>query len=515
MRRTLDIMRRDDGNIRDGISGGGGEVVIPPINLYYIYNTSGSSAYRAGTGNGFRGSSTSTTAVVVYIEPGFTAASGVLAGYGDVGGTGHSWDFQIYSDGTKYAIRPRLRTTTGTENGAAYRIQASDVGTILTCVATFDGTYLRTYVNGCLVGTAVISGTFTAVGTQRFAILNNNPLSNATLNTEKVGFVGCLTANSILTPTQINTWHNDTVASVDGMPPVFPGGVTVNRYIANSAFDDPSTNDAANSFLDTVGSVTVAQVVANTQGVASVLASAYSTEIAVPALRFPSGSDNFETINHAIGNSGTPYTVNLLVHTSYAPNTGSNEGVLCYRLAVSRGWGIRRMNSTGDLDFFTYDGGANLVHTGTDVGTTGETVRNRTRLITASHDGSNLRLYADGAAVGGTTTCTGYTAPDSSDALCVGDTPTLNIPFLSGAVVGFSIVEGTAWTETEHDALLASVLAANDMVDNATYPATAVWAASDNTAVGNWLDIAGGNSITKVGTPVLVYVARSRFGTET
>ena len=516
MRRTLDIMRRDDGNIRDGISGGGGEVVIPPINLYYIYNTSASSAYRAATGAGFRGSSTSTTAVVAYIEPGFTAASGVLAGYGDAGGTGHSWDFQIYSDGTKYAIRPRLRTTTGTENGAAYRIQASDVGTILTCVATFDGTYLRTYVNGCLVGTAVISGTFTAVGTQRFAILNNNPLSNATLNTEKVGFVGCLTANSILTPTQINTWHNDTVASVDGMPPVFPGGVTVNRYIANSAFDDPSTNDAANSFLDTVGSVTVAQVVANTQGVASVLASAYSTEIAVPALRFPSGSDNFETVNHAIGNSTTPFTINVLAHTSYAPNTGSNEGILTYRQnGALRGWGVRRLNSTGALDFFVFDGTAALVSLGTTYTTTSETTRNRTHLITVSHDGLLLRCYVDGAAVGGTTACVGYTVPTSADSLCVGDTPGTNLPFLSGNVVGFSIVEGTAWTETEHDALLASVLAAGDMVDDATYPATAVWQASDNVAVGNWNDIAAGNAITKVGTPVLVYVAKSRFGTET
>ncbi len=515
MRRTLDIMRRDDGNIRDGISGGGGEVVIPPINLYYIYNTSASSAYRAATGAGFRGSSTSTTAVVVYIESDFTAASGVLAGYGNTGGTGHSWDFQIYSDGTKYAIRPRLRTTSGQEVGAAYRIQASDVGKILTCVATFDGTYLRTYVNGCSVGAVVIAGTFTAVGTERFTILNNNPLSNPTLNTENVGFIGCLTANSVLTPAQINTWHNDSIASVDGMPVVFPGGVTVNRYIANSAYSDPAVNDAAANFQDTVGAVTVAQVVADTQGVAVVTAAEFPAETAVPAFRL-TGADNFETVNHAIGNSTTPYTVNVLVHTSYAPNTGSNEGIVTYRQnGVSRGWGVRRLNSTGNLDFFTYDGGAALVSLGTTYVTTGETVRNRTHLVTVSHDGSLLRCYVDGAAVGGTTACVGYTVPTSADSLCVGDTPGTSLPFLSGNVVGFSIVEGTAWTETQHDALLVSVLAAGDMVDNATYPATAVWQASDNVAVGDWNDIAAGNTITKVGTPVLVYVAKSRFGTET
>lgn len=515
MRRLLDIMRRDDGATFDGQAGTGEPPVIPPTELYYIYNTSGSSAYRAATGAGFRGSSTSTTAVVVYIESDFTAASGALAGYGNTGGTGHSWDFQIFSDGTKYAIRPSLRTTSGAERGAAYRLAASDVGKILTCVATFDGTYLRHYVNGCIVGTVVISGTYTPVGTERFAILNNNPLSNPTLNTENVGFIGCLTANSVLTPAQINTWHNDTVASLDGMPPVFPGGVTVNRWIANSAFDDPSVNDAAANFQDTVGSVTVAQVVADTQGVAVATVADYIAETAVPAFRL-TGSDNFETVNHAIGNSTTPYTVNVLVHTSYAPNTGSNEGVLTYRQnGVSRGWGVRRINSTGNLDFFTYDGGANIVSLGTTYVTTGETVRNRTHLITASHDGSNLRFYVDGAAVGGTTTCTGYTVPTSADSLCVGDTAGTNLPFLSGNIVGFSIVEGTAWTETQHDALLASVLAGNDMVDDATYPATAVWQASDNTAIGNWTDIAAGNAITKVGTPVLVYVARSRFGTET
>lgn len=514
MRRTLGIMRRDDGNIRDGISGGGGGAA-PPLELYYIYNTSASSAYRAATGAGFRGSSTSTTAVVVYIESDFTAASGVLAGYGNATGASHSWDFQIYSDGTKYAIRPRLRTTSGAENGAAYRIQTSDVGKILTCVATFDGTYLRTYVNGCSVGAVVIAGTFTAVGTERFTILNNNPLSNPTLQSENVGFIGCLTANSVLTPVQINTWHNDSIASVDGMPVVFPGGVTVNRWIANSAYSDPAVNDAAANFQDTVGSVTVAQVVADTQGVASTLASNYVTETAVPAFRF-TGSDNFETVDHAIGDSATPFTVNLLVHTSYAPNVGTNEGILTYRQnGAGRGWGIRRINSTGALDFFVLDGGAGVQAVGTSYTTTSETTRNRTHLVTASHDGSDLRFYVDGSAVGGATACAGYTVPDNTDSLCVGDTPGTNLPFLSGAVVGFSIVEGSAWTETEHDALLASVLAANDMVDNATYPATAVWAASDNIAVGDWNDTAAGNAITKVGTPILVYVAGSRFGTET
>lgn len=514
MRRTLDIMRRDDGTGRDGISGGYGSNAPPPITLRYITNTSGASAYRAATGAGFRGSSTSTTAVVVYVSGSFTAATGVIAGYGATSGASHSWDFHIALDGAKYGIRPRLRTSAGQEVGRYYRIQTSDLGKVLRCVATFDGTYLRHYVNGCEVGATVISGTYTSVGTQRFAMLNNNPLSDPLLDTENVGLISVLTANSVMTPEQIKTWDDDTLASLDAEPPVFPGGITVNRWVASDAYDDPSTNDAADFFTDTVSAVNVQQVVAGTQAVASIDNSYYLQETRVPAFRL-TGANNFETVNHSIGNSSTPFTVNLLVHVHYAPNTGSNEGIISYRQnGVTRGWGLRRINSTGGIDAFVFDGSASLVET-SDFTTTSDANKNRTHLFTASHDGSNLRLYCDGSAVGSAVAITGYTAPSSADSLIIGDTAGTNLPFLSGSVVGFSIVEGSAWTETEHDALFASILAANDMVDDATYPATAVWAASDNTAVGNWTDIAGGNAITKVGTPTLVYVARSRFGAET
>lgn len=514
MRRTLDIMRRDDGNVRDGISGGG-SAGPPPVSMYYIQNADASSCYRGSTGAGFRGSSTSTTAVVVYIDPTFTAASGVLGGYGTVSSTGHSWDFQIFSDGSKYSIRPRLRTTSGQELGPTYRIQASDLGTILTCVATFDGTYLRFYVNGCEVGMTVITGTYTPGATQRMCMLNNNLLTDPVLNTEKVGIVAMLTANSILTPSQINTWHNETIASVDGDPPVFPGGVTVNRWVASDAYDDAQVGDAANGFLDTVGSVTLQQVVAETQTVTSVLASAYSTEVSVPAFRL-TGANNFEEAGHAIGQSATPWTVNLLAHFSTAPNVGTNEGVLSYRQNGSTtGWGIRRINSTGAIDCFAFNSGGTLVAHGTQFTTTAEAVKHRTHLVTFSHDGTDLRMYVNGAAVGAATACGGYNAPAGGDSLAVGDTAGTNLPFLSGNIVGFSIVEGTAWGETEHDALWTLVQASGEMEDDATYPATEYWKASSNLAVGDWEgEKAADTEITKVGTPVITYVAKSRMGSE-
>lgn len=478
----------------------------PDVN-FAIPVVSGAQSFRTPAASGFAGSTSMTVGVVMYFDNVAPASGGTIVGYGKPSTDNAGWGLVLASDTEKYIIRPVLGTASGLQTGRGFRVQAADLDKLHVIVFTYDGTNLRTYLDGAEVAWSLPAATIGVNNGLRLGV-HTNGSDDDDLGWSASGVRALVCGTGVLTPTQVKTWTETIQADILKEVPNFPVITTVSRYTADAVME---TNP--NEWDDQVGSVdlqTSSDVVTFT-----VNNSQQHEEILVPAFRFTS-SAGFEEVNHDIGDSDAPFTVNVLLHTSYTPSTGS-EGILSYRQnGANRGWGFRRINSTGDIDGFVFNGSAALVASGTGAGTTGNTVKDRTHLITLSHDDSNTRLYMDGSQIGSATACSGYTLPDNSDSLGVGDTPGTNLPFLSGVVVGLSIVEGEAWLETEHDALWTSILSANDMVDDATYPATEVWKASDNLAVGDWEGSKAANTeITKVGTPVVVYVARSRFGTET
>lgn len=479
-----------------------------PVTSFSIPVVSGTQQFRTPAASGFAGSTSMTVGVVMYFDNVAPASGGTIVGYGKPSADNAGWGLQLASDTEKYIIRPVLGTGSGVQAGRGFRVQTADLDKLHVIVFTYDGTNLRTYLDGAEVAWSLPAATIGVNAGLRLGVHTNGSDDDA-LGWSASGVRALVCGTGVLTPTQVKTWTETIQTDLLKAVPNFPSITTVSRYTADNVME---TNP--NEWDDQVGSVDL-------QTSSDVVTFDVSTaiqheETLVPAFRF-TGSNVFSKVAHAIGDADAPWTVNVLVHTSYTPATGSNEGIATYRAnGVSRGWGIRRVNSTGVIDGFAFNGGATLVASGTGAGTTANTVKDRTHLITFSHDDSDIRLFMDGSQIGTATTCAGYTVPSVADSLEIGDTPGTNLPFLSGVVVGFSIVEGEAWLEAEHDSLWASVQAANNMTDDATYPATEVWKASDNLAVGDWEGSkTSTNEITKVGTPVITYVARSRFGTET
>lgn len=481
--------------------------ITDPATSFSIPVVSGAQRFRTPAASGFAGSTSMTVGVVMYFDNVAPASDGTIVGYGKPATDSAGWGLVLASDTAKYEIRPVLGTASGVQTGRGFRVQTADLDKLHVIVFTYDGTTLRTYLDGAEVAWSLPSATIGINAGLRLGV-HTNGSDDDDLGWSASGVRALVCGTGVLTPTQVKTWTETIQADLLKAVPNFPSITTVSRYTADNVME---TN--LNEWDDQVGSVdlqTSSDVVTF-----DVESDIQHEETLVPAFRF-TGVDNFEEVAHSIGQSATPWTVNLLAHYSYAPNTGSNEGMISYRQNGSTtGWGFRRINSTGAIDCFAFNSGGSLVAHGTQFTTTADAVKNRTHLVTFSHDGSNLRMYANGAAVGAATACGGYNAPAGGDYLSVGDTAGTNLPFLSGNILGFSIVEGTAWQETEHDALWASIQAADDMVDDATYAATEVWKASDNLAVGDWEGSKAANTeITKVGTPVITYVARSRFGAE-
>lgn len=401
-----------------------------------------------------------------------------------IDGRGGSAGWAIYADAGTNTIRGFIYNSGPTIVEAPhYNVISGDVGKTLQYVMTYDGTTVRSYINGAQIGVGTPTTGYATPASQGLTI---GAQGGATLPSEWHQPVALAADLSVATAGQIATLWTDTQAALD--VPDLPTGGT--KFLASDW-----AGGAAAWASDGTTSLTVANSPAGpTPYTPSYITTHRIMEVSSLAVGYTYTSAPFLT-------GSTSFGFGALIQIQ---GTSSVDVIACHQNGYNAAYGGWCLFKNGvNIYLWTVDGsgtqkvspyynctslaGDGLFHT-----------------VYVCHDGSHLRVYIDGVEQGTATAITGHTA----------GTQNFGIGYMPGiAAWGAEDIEFVGVSGNNGDAMGSSavatwhsaVVSAADIVAVDTGSGTAyTWKVGPNTGAG-WKDTSGTYSLTRSGVPTYSY----------